>query len=174
MSSASKNALQKFTRKLIVPSKKGPDGYTCYAPRMDFFVDKMLSPGYIESTFRHTFGTVGLWLEKCGIWFAVILFVELIIDVTVTVVRAIEIHRLTGASVGFGKILLCATYNLFMVSFFLSMFTISTKDIPKTTISTDNQDVSEHLYLVIKRLPPINRSDTISPIYFLCSILSQE
>ena len=38
---------------------------------------------------------------------------KLIIDVTVTIVRAFEIHRLTGASVGFGKILLSATYNLY-------------------------------------------------------------
>ena len=45
MSSASKNALQKFTRNIIVPSnaKKGPDGYTYYAPRTDFFVDDMIS-----------------------------------------------------------------------------------------------------------------------------------
>ena len=43
--SASKNALQKFTRHLIVPSnaKKGPDGYAYNAPRTDFFVDNMIS-----------------------------------------------------------------------------------------------------------------------------------
>ena len=166
MSSASKNALQKFTRKLIVPShsKKGPEGYTYYAPKMDFFVDNMISPGYFESKFRQTFGTIGYWLEKCGIWFAVFLFIKLIIDVTVTIVRAFEIHRLTGASVGFGKILLSATYNLFMVSIFHSMFNPSTKDIPMTTFSTDNQDASEHIYPVINRLPATNRLDTISPI----------
>ena len=166
MSSASKNALQKFTRKLIVPSqsKKGPEGYTYYAPKMDFFVDNMISPGYIESKFRQTFGTIGYWLEKCGIWFAVFLFIKLIIDVTVTIVRAFEIHRLTGASVGIGKILLSATYNLFMVSIFHSMFNPTTKDIPMTTFSTENQDASEHIYPVINRLPASNRLDTISPI----------
>ena len=48
MSSASKNALQTFTRNLIVPSnaKKCPDGYTYYAPRTDFIVDNMKSPNY--------------------------------------------------------------------------------------------------------------------------------
>ena len=52
-SSASKNALQKFTRNLIVPSnaKKGPDGYTYYSPRTDFFVDNMISPNYFENKF---------------------------------------------------------------------------------------------------------------------------
>ena len=40
MISASKNALQKFARNLIVPSNanEGPDGYTYYAPRTDFLI----------------------------------------------------------------------------------------------------------------------------------------
>ena len=61
ISSASKNALQKLTQKLIVHSnaKKGPDGYTYYAPRTYFFVDKMISPNYVENKFVQTFGTVG-------------------------------------------------------------------------------------------------------------------
>ena len=124
----------------------------------------MISPGYFERKFRRTFGTIGYWLEKRGIWLAVFLFVKLIIDVTVTIVRAFGIHRLTGASVGFGKLLLSATYNLIMVSTFHSMFNPTTKDIPMTTFSTDNQSASEYIYPVINRLRPSNRSDTIYPI----------
>ena len=118
MRSASKNPLQKFTRNLIVPSnaKKGPDGYTHYAPRSDFFVDNMISPNYFENKFVETSGTVGYWLEKCGIWFAKFLFMKLIFDIVVTVMRTLEVHRITGRSVSFGEILLSATYNLFMVS----------------------------------------------------------
>ena len=95
MSSASKNSLQKFTRSLIVSSnaKKGPDGYTYYAPRTDFFVDDMISPKYFANKFVQTFGTIGYWLEKCGICFAIFLFVKLIIDIIVTVMRTLEIHR---------------------------------------------------------------------------------
>ena len=148
MSSASKNALQKVARKLIVPSnsKKGPDGYTYYAPRMDFTEDNMISPRYFESKFKQTFLKIGFCSEKCGICFVVFLFVKLIIDLTVTIVRPFEIHRLTGASLGFGKILLSAAYNLFMVSVFHSMFTPSTKYILMTTLSTDNQDASKHTH----------------------------
>ena len=53
MSSASKNALQKLTQNLRVPSKakKGPDRYTYNAPRTDFFVDNMISPKYFENKF---------------------------------------------------------------------------------------------------------------------------
>ena len=118
VSSASKNASQKFTRNLIVPSnaKKGPNGYTYFAPRTDFFLDNMISPNYFENEFVQTFGTVGYWLEKCGIWFAIFLFIKLIIDIVVTVMRTLEIHRITGRSVSFGKVRQSATYNLFMVS----------------------------------------------------------
>ena len=124
MSSESKNALQKFTRNLIVPSsaKKGLDGYTYYAPRTDFFVDNMISPNYFENKFVHTFGTVGYWLEKCGIWFAIFFLEKLIIDIVVVVMRTLAIHRITGKSVNFGKVLLSATYNLFMVSILKSVY----------------------------------------------------
>ena len=117
MSSASKNALRKFTRNLIVPSnaKKGPDGYTFYAPRTDFFVDNMIPPNYFAKKIVQTFGTVAYWLDKCGIWFAIFLFIKLIIDIVVVIMRTLEIHRITEKSVNFGKVLLSATYNLFMV-----------------------------------------------------------
>ena len=117
MSSASMNALQKITRNLIVPSnaKKGPCGYTYYAPRTDFFVDNIISPKYFENEFVQTFGTVGYWLEKCGIWFAILLFGKLIIDIIVTVMRTLKVHRLTGKSISFGNFFSSATYNLSMV-----------------------------------------------------------
>ena len=76
----------------------------------------MISPDYFENKFVQTFGTVGYWLEKCGIWFAIFVFVKLIIDIIVTVMRTLETHRITGRSVSFGKVLLSATYNFFMVS----------------------------------------------------------
>ena len=60
-----------------------------------------------------------------------------------------------------------------MVSIFHSMFNPTTRDIPMTTFSTYNQDVSEHIYSVINRLPPSNRLDTVSPISFLYSILAK-
>ena len=165
MSSASKNALQKFTRNLIVPSnaKKGPDGYTYYAPRTDFFVDNMISPNYFENEFVQTFGTIGYWLEKCGIWFAIFLFVKLIIDIVVVVIRTLEIHRITGRSVNFGKVLLSATYNLFMVSILNSVYS-PTKPIESSTpIAVEMQESTEHIYPSIQTLPN-DAPSTISPI----------
>ena len=95
MSSASKDALRKFAQKLIVPSngKKGPHGYTYYAPRTDFFVDNVICPNYFESKIVQTFGTVGFSLDKCEIWFAKFLFLKMIIDIIVTLMGTLQIHR---------------------------------------------------------------------------------
>ena len=165
MSSALKNALQKFTRNLIVPSnaKKGPDGYTYYAPRTDFFVDNMISPKNFENEFVETFGTIGYWLEKCGIWFAIFLFVKLIIDIVVVVMRTLEIHRITGRSVNFGKVLPSATYNLFMVSILNSVYSPATPIESSTPIAVEMQESTEHIYPSIQTIPN-DAPSTISPI----------
>ena len=165
MSSASKNALQKLTRNLIVPSnaKKGPDGYTYYAPRTDCFVDTMISPKYLENKFVRTFGTVGYWLEKCGIWFAIFLFIKLIIDIIVTVMRTLEIHLITGISVSFGKVSLSATYSLFIVSKLNSVYSPTKPIVFSTPIAVEMQEFTEHIHPSIQTLPndtPI----TVSPI----------
>ena len=165
MSSASKNALQKFTRNLIAPSnaKKGPDGYTYYAPRTDFFVDNMISPNYFENKFVQIFGTVGYWLEKCGTWFAIFLFIKLIIDSVVIVMRTLEIHRITGKSVNFGKVLLSATYNLFMVSILNSVYSPAKPIGSLTPIAVEMKESTEHIYPSVPTLPN-NSSNTLSPV----------
>ena len=165
MSSASKNALQKFTRNLIVPSnaKRSPDGYTYYAPRTDFFVDNMKSPIYFENKFVQNFGTVGYWLEKSVIRFAIFLFIKLIIDIVVVVMRTLEIHRITGKSVNFGKVLLSATYNLFMVSISNSVYSPAKPIWSSTPIAVEMQESTEHIYPSVPTLPN-NLPNTISPV----------
>ena len=165
MSSASKNAWQKFTRNFIVPSnaKKGPDGYTYYAPRTDSFVDNMISPNYFENKFVQTFGTVSYWLEKCGIWFAKLLFVKLIIDIIVPVMRTLEIHRITGRPVSFGKVLLSETYNLLMVSKLNSLYSPAKPFEPRTPIVVEVQESTEHIYPSIQTQPN-NAPNTISTV----------
>ena len=123
ISAASRNALKKFSQKLIVFSNnnKNPDSFPYYAPRTDFFVDNMISPGYFKDRFMDTFGPVVYVLEHCGIYFSVFLFFKLIIDVVVMVIRHLEITKMTGASLGFGKTLLSASYNIFLMSVLTSM-----------------------------------------------------
>ena len=123
ISAASRNALRKFSQKLIVFSNnnKNLDSFPYYAPRTDFYVNNMISPGYFKDRFMDTFGPVAYVLEHCGIYFSVFSFFKLIIDV-VMVVRHLEITKLTGASLGFGKTLLSASYNIFLTSVLTSMY----------------------------------------------------
>ena len=50
------------------------------------------------------------------------LIFEFIIDVVVTVIRHLEVTKMTGASIGFGKTLLSASGNIFLMSVLTSMY----------------------------------------------------
>ena len=122
-SAASRKALQKFSRELIVLNTgiHGPEQYSYYAPRTDFYVDKMISPSFSKNQFMDTFGSVAYVLEFCGKYFSCFLFVKLIVDLIVMILRHMEINRLTGASLGFGKTLLSSSYKLFLTSILTSV-----------------------------------------------------
>ena len=122
----------------------------------------MISPNYFENEFVQTFGTIGYWLEKCGIWFAIFLLVKLISDIVVVVMRTLEIHRITGRSVNFGKVL-SATYNLFMVSILNSVYSPAKTIKSSTPIAVEMQESTEHIYPSIQTLPN-DAPSTISPI----------
>ena len=78
ISAASRNALKKFSQKFFVFSNnnKNPDSFPYHAPRTDFFVDNMISPGYFKDRFMHTFGPVAYVLEHCGIYFSVFFYFQ--------------------------------------------------------------------------------------------------
>ena len=82
----------------------------------------MISPGYFKDRFMDTFGPVAYVLEHCGIYFSAFLFLKLIIDVVVLVIRQLEITKLTGASLGFGNTLLSASYIILLMSVLTSMY----------------------------------------------------
>ena len=122
ISAASRKALKKFSQKLIVFSNnnKDPDSFPYYAPRTNFFLDNMISPG--EDRIMGTFGPVAYVFEHSGIYFSVFLFFKLIMDVVVMVIRHLELTKMTGASLGFGETLLSASYNIFLMSVLTSMY----------------------------------------------------
>ena len=124
INAASRTALKKFSQNLIVYSTypAGSDGFHYYTPRTEFYVDKMISPEFFKDRFMDTFGPVAYVLEHCGVYFFVFLFFKLIIDVVVMVIRHKEISKMTGASLGFGKTLLSASYNIFLMSVLTSMY----------------------------------------------------
>ena len=124
INAASRTALKKFSQNLIVYTndQEGTDGSHYYTPRTEFFVDKMILPGYFKDQFLDTFGPVVYVLEHCGIYFSVFLFIKLVIDMVVMIVRYMEIDKLTGSTLEFGKTLLSATYNIFLTSVLTSMY----------------------------------------------------
>ena len=120
----STNALKKYSQTLIVllDNKKNPDSSPYYAPRADFFVDNRISPGNFKDRFMDTSGPIAYVLQHCRIYFSVFLLFEVIIDVVAMVLRHLEISKLTGASLGFGKFLLSASYNILFKSVLTSIF----------------------------------------------------
>ena len=115
ISAASRKALQKFSRELFVPNTAihGPEQYSYSATRTDFYVGNMFSPSYFKNQFMDMLGSVAYVLEFSGIYFSCFLFIKLIVDLIVMILRHMEFNRLIGASLGFGKTLLSASYNLF-------------------------------------------------------------
>ena len=165
ISAASGKALQKFSRELIVPNTAihGPEQYSYYAPRMDFYVDNVISPSYFKKQFMDTFGSVAYVLEFCGIYFSFFSFIKLIVDLIVMILRHMEINRLTGASLGFGKTLLSVSYNLLLTSILTSVFNpqapllqaLEPEPMP-TRIEDESRDPGDenkkkekHLYLIV-------------------------
>ena len=177
ISAASRNALKKFSQKLIIfsNSNKNPDSFPHYAPRTDFFVDNMISPGYFKHRFMDTFRPTAYVLEHCGIYFSVFSIFKLIIDVVVTVIRHLEITKMTGASIGFGKTLLSASGNIFLVSVLTSMYDLRAPTLAAVEeqrkilcneeelndMREDAKKKEEHIYPVMS---PAQFNQAVSPI----------
>ena len=165
ISAVSRKTLQKLSRELIVPNTAihGPEQYSYYAPRTDLYADNMISPSYFKNQFMDTSGSLAYVLEFCGIYSSCFLFIKLIVDLIVMVLRYMEINRLTGASVGFGKTLLSASYNLFLTSVLTSVSnpqapllqTLEPEPTPKRTEDEardpvdENKKKEEHLYPIV-------------------------
>ena len=107
------------------------------------YLDSFISPNFFDNRNIEMFGYTQFILEQCGIYFAAFLFVKFIIQIVVAIVKALQIHKITGASVNFGKIILFATYNIL----FTSIMTSISKS--ETTNEKKPDDV-EHLVTQMK------------------------
>ena len=65
----------------------------------DYFFDSLISASFFKNKFIQTFGTICYWLEKLGIYFAMFLFIKPLADTTLTLVKAMQMHRVIGQSV---------------------------------------------------------------------------
>ena len=136
LSSEMKDAAQEFSRELveIQHNKSQPSGYSNYYTTKTIYLDSLISSQFLHNRYIKAFGRIHYYLEQCAITFAVFLFVKFIIDIVVCIIRALQIHKITGASVSFGKVILSATFNIFFQSIVTSVFR-----------PTEERDDSEHL-----------------------------
>ena len=178
ISAASRNALKKFSQKLIVCSSnnKNPDSFPYYAPRTDFFVNNMISTGYFKDRFMDTFGPIAYILELCGIYFSVFSVLKLMRDVVVMVIRHLKQTKMTGASLGFSRTLFSASHNLLLMLVLTSLYdprapTLAAVDEEKKPYVRSNEEElydmredgkrkEEHLYLVMS---PAQFSQAVTP-----------
>ena len=185
VNAASRSALKKFLQNFIFysASQEGPDGPHYYAPRTEFYVDKLISPEYSRNRFMDTFGPIADVLEHCGIYFSVFLFLKLIIDLIVMVIKHKEFNKLTGASFRFGKTLLSASYNIFMTSVLTSVFDPHAPSLaaieqnkinPKLRVELkemrteeDPNKRDEHLYPIMNPTAFNSLSLPLAPVYCL-------
>ena len=148
INAASRTTLKKFSQNLIIYSnaQEGSDGFHYYTPRTEFYVDKMISPDYFKDRFMDTFGPVAYILEHCGIYFSIFLFLKRIIDLIVMIKRHMEINRMTGASLGFNKTLLSASYNVFLTSVMTSMYNPQANGLASNASKKTDPRVDTELY----------------------------
>ena len=182
INAASRTALKKFSQNNLIiysSSPEGFDGFHYYTPRTEFCLDKMISPEYFKDRFMDTFGPVAYVLEHCGIYFSMFLFFKLIIDVLVMVIRHLETSKMTGASLGFGKTLLSASYNFFLLSVLTSMYdprapTLAAVEEERKTLCKeeelhdmrdDTKKEDEHIYPVMSPAQFNQAVTPISPVY---------
>jgi hypothetical protein len=117
--------LKKLTREIIEKASYvggAHDKYTFLTNERTIYMDGLMSPNFFLNGFVSTFGKVTYYLEKLGIYFAMFLLIKFLIDTVVVILRSLEIYHLTGRTMGFGRILLSATYNLLFLSIVTSMF----------------------------------------------------
>ena len=89
INAALRTALKKISQNLIdyTAAEERTDGSHYYTPQTEFFVDKMISPAFFKDQFLDTIGPVVYVLEHFGIIFSVFLFIKLLIDMVVMIVR---------------------------------------------------------------------------------------
>ena len=127
-----KGVLKHFTKSLLDSreSFSNISGTNFYNSRT-IYLDSFISPDFLNNQFVETFGKIQYIIERCGIFFAVFLFIKLLIDIVLCLIRAMQINKITDASIHFGKALFAATFDLMSVP----ILTLSIKQIIQRIIT---------------------------------------
>ena len=87
-----------------------------------FLMDHFLTPSFFVDKFKETFGLLGYYIQCLGNFFDCFLLVMFIIDVVLIVLRGLEIRKVSGATFGFVRTMLGATFDLFVLSLQTPMY----------------------------------------------------
>ena len=85
-------------------------------------MDHLLTPSFFVDKFKETFGFLGYYIQCLGNFFGCFLLVKFLIDVVVFVLRGLEIRKVSGATFGFVRTMLGATFHLFVLSLQTPMY----------------------------------------------------
>ena len=106
---------------------------THYYNSRTIYLVSFISPDFFNNQFVETFGQIQYIIERCGIFFAAFLFIKLLIDIVLCLIRAMQINKITDAYIHFGKALFAATFDLMSVPILTSIF-------QETNSENDNTD----------------------------------
>ena len=99
---------------------------TNYYNSRSIYLDSFISPDFFNNQFVETFGKIQYIIERCGIFFAALLFIKLLVDIVLCLIRAMQIIR--DASIHFGKALFAATFDLVSVPILTSIYQATNSD----------------------------------------------
>ena len=119
--SASDTVLKKLTRTILTQGNtvriSDPGNLERLLSLDDrLLMDHLLTPSFFVDKFKETFGLLGYYIQCLGNFFACFLLVKFLIDVVVIVLRGLEIRKVSGATFGFVRTMLGATFHLFVLS----------------------------------------------------------
>ena len=117
-----KGVLKHFTKSLLCRRESFSNfSGTNYYNSRTIYLDSFISPDFFNNQFVETFGKIQYKI-RCGIFFAAFLFIKLLIDIVLWFVRAMQINKITDASIHFGKALFAATFDLMSVPILTSIY----------------------------------------------------
>ena len=118
-----KGVLKHFTKSLIDSRESFSNiSVTNYYNSRTIYLDSFISPDFFNNQFVETFGKIQYIIERCGIFFAAFLFIKLLIDIVLCLIRAMQINKITDASIHFGKALFAATFDLMSAPILTSIY----------------------------------------------------
>ena len=124
-----KGVLKHFTKSLIDSRESFSNiSGTNYYNSRTIYLDSFISPDFFNNQFVETFGKIQYIIERCGIFFAAFLFIKLLIDIVLCLIRAMQINKITDASIHFGKALFAATFDLMSVPILTSIYQATNSD----------------------------------------------